>query len=181
MGRLKFLIAVISLAITFTSCVSSGKAAPRPGGSDTFGARFMAYNLRANLRAPDVFGAPIVVTTFVDLNNLNQSSVFGRVLAEQLLDELHKAGFTLSEIRKGRDIFMKEALGEMILSRNARDVLAKSSARAVIAGTYVVTTKSVIINARLLDINSPLVLSSSSYSLKMTEELKKLLTGEEPF
>ncbi|VAX21735.1 hypothetical protein MNBD_NITROSPINAE02-816 [hydrothermal vent metagenome] len=181
MGRLKLLIAVISIGVTLSACVSSVRAAPRPGGADTFGTRFMAYTLRTQLRQPDIFDSPIVVTTFADLNNLNQSSVFGRVIAEQLLDELHRAGFTVSEIRKGRDIFMKEALGEMILSRNARNVLSKSSARAVIAGTYVVTTKSVIINARLLDINSPLILSSSSYSLKMTEELKKLLTGEEPF
>lgn len=141
----------------------------------------MAHTIRYQLRTPEVIESPIVVTTFADLNNLNKSSVFGRVLAEQLLNELHMAGFTVSEIRKGKDIFMRETLGEMILSRDARKVLAKSTARAVLAGTYVVTTKSVIINARLLDVNSPLILSSCSYSLELTDEMKKLLTGEEPF
>ncbi|VAX24867.1 hypothetical protein MNBD_NITROSPINAE03-821 [hydrothermal vent metagenome] len=36
-------------------------------------------------------------------------------------------------------------------------------------------------NARLIDVNSPLILSSSSYTLKMNKEFEKMLTGESPF
>ncbi|VAX18253.1 hypothetical protein MNBD_NITROSPINAE04-559 [hydrothermal vent metagenome] len=159
--------------------VTSGPSGPSE--DDQFGTSFMAYTIKERLRKPRTIGQPMVVTTFVDLNNLSKSSVFGRVMAEQLLNKLHEAGFTVSELRKGKDIFMRQELGEMILSRDAHEVLNKSTADAVLAGTYVATSDSVIINARLLAVNSPLVLSSCSYRLKMTKELEKLLTGESPF
>ena len=66
-------------------------------------------------------------------------------------------------------------------SRDTRELLGRSNARAVLAGTYVATDDSVIINARLIDVNSPLILSSCSYNLRMNDKIMKLLTGESPF
>jgi TolB-like protein len=168
-------------SVMLASCVMPGPTSSTPNRKDQFGAAYMVSVLRDQLRHPEVVNQPVVVTTFVDLNNLNKSSIFGRVLAEEVLNELHQAGFTVSEIRKGRDIFIRQELGELILSRDAREVLSKFRARAILAGTYVATKESIIINARLIDINSPLILSSSSYTLKMTTTLEKMLTGESPF
>jgi len=170
---------MVAGSVLASSCVTPTNMGPH--SSDQFGAGYMVSVIRDQLRHPEVLNQPIIVTTFVDLNNLDKSSIFGRVLAEELLNELHQAGFTVSEIRKGRDIFIRKELGEMILSRNAREILGKSNARAILAGTYVATAKTIIINARLIDINSPLILSSCSYSLKMNKELKNMITGESPF
>jgi TolB-like protein len=181
------LIPILSLLalVTLTACSSvplTRGVGNGPGdGGDEFGARHMAQVIKGQLRAREVMDQPVVVTTFVDLNNLNRSSVFGRVLAERLLNEMHLAGFTVSEIRKGRDIFIREEVGEMILSRDTRELLGRSNARAVLAGTYVATDDSIIINARMIDVNSPLILSSCSYNLRMNAKLMKLLTGESPF
>ena len=174
-------LAIAALAtVTLASCVIDGQNNMIPKGKDKFGAAHMVAVIRDQLRHPEVVNQPVVVTTFVDLNNLNKSSIFGRVLAEEVLNELHHAGFTVSEIRKGKDIFIRQELGELILSRNAREVLGRSNARAILAGTYVATEKSIIVNARLIDINSPLILSSSSYTLKMNKDFEKMLTGESP-
>ncbi len=176
---------VTLLLLATAGCASGGYGMSGRGGTtaggDEFGARYMAQVVKSQLRAREVLDQPVVVTTFVDLNNLNRSSVFGRVLAERLLNEMHLAGFTVSEIRKGRDIFIREEVGEMILSRDTRELLGRSNARAVLAGTYVATDDSVIINARLIDVNSPLILSSCSYNLRMNDKVMKLLTGESPF
>ncbi len=177
------LLFVALFAMTSTGCMSlnQGYSPSSLGKSDPFGVRYLAQTLKEQLRDPDVVKKPVVVTTFVDLNKLNRSSVFGRVLAEQLLNELHHAGFTVSEIRKGKSVFMRAELGELILSRDTREVMSRSQAAAVLAGTYVATAESVIISARLLDVKSPLVISSCSYKLPMTTELEKLLTGDSPF
>ncbi|MBF0169973.1 MAG: hypothetical protein HQK87_02615 [Nitrospinae bacterium] len=172
------------LLLWATGCAAGGAGMGGSGqmaSNDEFGARYMAQVIKSQLRAREVLDQPVVVTTFVDLNNLNRSSVFGRVLAERLLNEMHLAGFTVSEIRKGRDIFIREEVGEMILSRDTRELLGRSNARAVLAGTYVATDDSVIINARLIDVNTPLILSSCSYNLRMNGKMIKLLTGESPF
>ncbi|QWR77219.1 FlgO family outer membrane protein [Candidatus Magnetomonas plexicatena] len=59
----------------------------------------------------------IIVTTFVDLNNLNRTSKFGRTLAEETLSELHKRGFKVADIRETGTIQMSENFGEIFLSR----------------------------------------------------------------
>jgi TolB-like protein len=178
--RASVVMAVVA-AVLFSSCASMrGKDEPRMD-ADMFGSRFLATTILGQLRSKEVLDQPIIVTTFVNLNNLNKSSVFGRAVAEKLLTELHQAGFTVSEIRKGKDIFLREELGELILTRDAKETMGKTHARAVLAGTYVATSDSIIINARLIDLQSPLILSSCSYTLKMTKELEKLLTGESPF
>lgn len=179
-------LAMQVLAICAAVFMSSCATAPANNdqlrlGADQFGSRFLAMTILEQLRSREVLNQPIIVTTFVNLNNLNKSSVFGRAVAEKLLTELHHAGFTVSEIRKGKDIFLREELGELILTRDARETMGKTHARAVLAGTYVATADSIIINARLIDLQTPLILSSCSYTLKMTKELEKLLTGESPF
>jgi TolB-like protein len=175
-------VLAVCVAMSLSSCASlqTGNDQFRLQG-DMFGSRFLAMTILDQLRSREVLNQPIIVTTFVNLNNLNKSSVFGRAVAEKLLTELHQAGFTVSEIRKGKDIFLREELGELILTRDARETMGKTHARAVLAGTYVATSDSVIINARLIDLQTPLILSSCSYTLKMTKELEKLLTGESPF
>lgn len=175
-------IAAILVAALFSSCATAPAANERVRLSgDMFGSRLLAMTILDQLRSREVLNQPIIVTTFVNLNNLNKSSVFGRALAEKLLTELHQAGFTVSEIRKGKDVFLREELGELILTRDAKETMGKTHARAVLAGTYVATADSVIVNARLIDLQTPLILSSCSYTLKMTKEFEKLLTGESPF
>lgn len=180
------LLALAAVIMFVAGCASltpprrHADAAPGDEG-DRLGARYLAYTIKGQLRHREVVNQPIVVTTFVDLNNLDKSSVFGRVLAEKLLTELHQAGFTVSEIRKGRDIYMRKELGEIILSRDLKEAPGQTRARAILAGTYVATEGAIIVNARLIDTNSPLILSSCSYNLKMNKELEKLLTGESPF
>ncbi|MGK7344815.1 MAG: FlgO family outer membrane protein [Candidatus Nitrospinota bacterium M3_3B_026] len=184
MKAARLIAGLLFAAAALSGCAGLAAAPKRavgPAPDDQFGAMYLAYTIKGQLRHREVMDQPIVVTTFVDLNNLARSSVFGRVLAEKLLTELHLAGFTVSEIRKGRDIFIRKELGELILSRDSREILGKSRARAALAGTYVATEDSVIVNARLIDVGSPLILSSCSYNLPMTGELQKLLTGEAPF
>lgn len=186
---IKLLASAMALfaALLTTSCATAPATPSQASSSgpsanvDTFGSKYLATTILGQLRTVEVVNQPIIVTTFVNLNNLNKSSVFGRALAERLLTELHMTGFTVSEIRKGKDIFLREELGELILTRDARDTMGRTHARAVLAGTYVATSDSVIVNARLIDLHTPLILSSCSYTLKMTKELEKLLTGESPF
>lgn len=180
-ARASAIVAICSAAF-FSSCATAPASNDQIRlGGDMFGSRFLAMSILDQLRSREVLNQPIIVTTFVNLNNLNKSSVFGRALAEKLLTELHQAGFTVSEIRKGKDVFLREELGELILTRDAKETMGKTHARAVLAGTYVATADSVIINARLIDLQTPLILSSCSYTLKMTKEFEKLLTGESPF
>ncbi|MEO5358430.1 MAG: FlgO family outer membrane protein [Nitrospirae bacterium YQR-1] len=76
----------------------------------------------------------IIVTTFVDLNNLNRTTKFGRILAEDTSSELHKRGFKVADVRETGTIQMAENFGEFFLSRGpvrkdtyTKDVLPQPS------------------------------------------------------
>ncbi len=143
---------------------------------DRFGTRYVGVTIAANMPKPKMSGMPIVITTFVDLNDLGKTSVFGRMMAEKMIDEMSRQGFHVVEFRKSQDIFVRKDGGEFILTRDAADLAKATNAMAVLAGTYIGTSKTVIINARLIDIKSPRVLSTASYEIERTDEVDGLLT-----
>lgn len=151
-------------------------APPKPT-VDRFGTRFMALTITNNMPKPQMSGMPIVITTFVDLNDLGKTSVFGRMMAEKMIDEMTKMGFHVVEFRKSQDIFVKKDGGEFILTRDVTELSKVTNAMAVLAGTYLATSKSVIINARLIDIKTPRVLSTASYDIERNDEVEGLLSG----
>ncbi|MBP9838945.1 MAG: hypothetical protein KBC84_09560, partial [Proteobacteria bacterium] len=61
---------------------------------------------------------PIAVTTFVDLDNLYQTSTFGRILAEQMISELSMRGYKVVELRMAEALQIMHDRGEFGLSRD---------------------------------------------------------------
>ena len=178
------LIAIALLAAFTAGC---GLRMPPPKNivtserDDRFGTLYIANELNRNLQKRDIMDAPVIVTTFVDLNDLGKTSVFGRMMAERLIDELSRKGFKVLEVRRAQDLFMKKDVGELILTRDVAELTGSSNARTVLAGTYVANEQSVIINARLIDTKSPQVISTVSYEVAMTQEIQGLLQGTSPF
>lgn len=177
-AALAILITLISTACA-TGLVPQGHYQKNP--ADRFGTQFLAREIYRNLRTPGIIDAPTIVTSFVDLNELDKSSVFGRLIAEKMLNELNRQGFHVVEIRRAQDLFIKKSVGEMILTRDINELASITKARTVLAGTYVATSERVIINARLIDIKSPEILSSVSYEVELTEEIENLIRGVSPF
>ncbi len=192
MNSARLLLILVAVASLASACAFTNAAAPDMAQAklmdDRFGTRYLASEIFTNLRVPTVRNYPIIVTTFVNLNELDETSVFGRMMAEKLLDELNRKGFTVVEIRRAQDLFVKKAVGkfkevagEFILTRDTSELAEHTDARAVLAGTYVATTKVLMINARLMDLKTPRILSSVSYEVRMTQEIESLLTGISPF
>lgn len=146
-----------------------------------FGEETLARELNKNLRYPEFKKYPVIVTTFVDLNDLEKTSVFGRVMAEKLLHHMNQEGFHVVEVRRAQDLFIKKEVGEMILTRNTSELAKATKAKSVLVGTYVATTNALIINGRLVDIKTPRILSTFSYEVPITDEIESLLSGETPF
>ncbi len=135
----------------------------------------MAMQLLKNFRGETGPDGPIVVTTFVDLNNLYRTSPFGRYIAEQLMGELQRAGFNVVEIRKTEALMIKPRFGEYGLSREIQEIARQSSARYVLAGTYVTRGRYILINARVISNENNLVASSGLKILRRDPFLEKML------
>ena len=60
----------------------------------------------------------MIVTTPVNLRNLNESSALGLQLSEELAHYFVSMGYRVQEVRKGSGLFFDELNGEMLLTRN---------------------------------------------------------------
>lgn len=120
---------------------------------------------------------PIGVTTLVNLDDLYETSSFGRVYSEHLMSELVMRGYDVVELRHADALRFLSAGGEFGLSRELGAVRASQQLGSVLVGTYEVSPERVYINARLINPSTSMILSAGSVEMSKTKEIAKLLRG----
>ena len=138
-----------------------------------FKTSYMADQIHAYFRGN--IAAPIAVTTFVEIDNLYQSSTFGRILAEQLISELSMRGYKVIEIRLSDAVQIMEDQGEMGLSREVNTLRGSQEIAGLVVGTYASSPSRVYVNSRIIDPRSSQVISVGSVEMNKTEEIAQLL------
>lgn len=118
---------------------------------------------------------PIGVTSFVNADDLYSTSSFGRMYAEQVMNELAMRGYDVIELRHADAVQFISNRGEFALSRDPSSVRRERELGGVVVGTYVVSPVRVYVNARLLDPSSSMVLSAGSVEMAKTDELSRML------
>ncbi|MBU0665502.1 MAG: hypothetical protein KJ990_13300 [Proteobacteria bacterium] len=121
-------------------------------------------------RQPDL---PILSTTFVNNNDLKETSRFGRILQEHITSRLVQLGYATKELKLRDTLLMQERSGETMLSRNVEDINDKQSlsAQAVLVGTYSYTDRIMYISARLINPKDRNIISSYDYRLCMDDNI----------
>lgn len=163
-----------------TGCIPKAKT----GGTvsvispDFFGiGEEIAQQIDANLRQPMGRGQGVIMTTVVDIDDLYQTSRFGRTLTEAVATRLFRHGFGVSEVRKSAELLIKSSSGELMLTRDATLLAEELEAQAIVAGTYSLTPNSIIVNIKLLDASSNAVLSVAGLEIQRSPNINHLLYG----
>jgi len=120
----------------------------------------------------------VMVSTFVNLNNLYATSSLGRYLAEQMIGELQLAGVEVVEVRKSPGILVSRNHGEYGLSRDMDELAFVQPVQAMVVGTYSVTDGEIFVNARLLRNEDNVVISSAAMVLPVDNLTARLLADE---
>jgi TolB-like protein len=120
-----------------------------------------ALELMGGIREFDPTEKTVAVAAFVDLDKVEETSAFGRYVAERMGQELHKLGFKTLELRQRKDIEIIHDKGEFILSRRSSELLRKSRVEAVAVGTYAIVDDEVVVNTRLIGVDTARVMSVS--------------------
>jgi len=118
---------------------------------------------------------PIIVASLVDVTDLEQSSVLGRIVGEQISSRLTQLGYTTREMRFRGNILVREGDGELALSRDVQKISKAQEAQAVVTGVYAVADNTVYVTLRLIRAHDSLVISSFDYSLPKNENISSLL------
>ena len=111
--------------------------------------REMADQLFSGVDNSSLQGKIAFPVSFVDQENVNNSSPFGRLIAEQLFYELNQRGIPVQEYRGSSTITVQQNAGTTFLSPKSRNV-AVGGGEMVIAGTYYRDKDAVFVNARLI-------------------------------
>jgi len=167
-SKIKHIFIAIVTLFTLSACASGDMVSGDETGDEKKMSRMealeekildVALELKQRVEQFDPGEKTVAVTSFVDLNNLDSSSSFGRFVAERLSMEMHDLGFNIRELRQRKSIKFKRQEGEFGLTRQSTDLMRKFQVDAVLAGTYLIVGAEVVVNARLIDVDSSRVIS----------------------
>jgi TolB-like protein len=118
---------------------------------------------------------PLIVATLANMDALEESSPCGRIVAEQVSGQFSRSGYQMVEMKFRDKVFIKQNVGELLLTREIKEVATNHSAQAVIVGTYAESEKMVFVNLKLIRPGDNIVLSTYDYAVPMDRTVKSLL------
>lgn len=165
-------LACASLAACATGGVKFGPAE----SSQLIAANYAAADrLVSGIQRPISKDAPILVATLVRLENLEASSNLGRLVSEQVASRLTQHGYLVPELKLRGSIFIRSDQGELLLSRDVRQIAISHHAQAIVVGTYAVGADVVYVHLEMVDAVSGHVISAHDYFLPMIAQVRVLL------
>ncbi len=126
--------------------------------------------LMARLQAHLPVGSgPLIVATLANIDALEQSSTLGRVVSEQVSARFAQAGYKVVEMKFSNSVYIRQDQGEMMLSREVRELADAHAAKAVIVGTYAESKNYVFINLKVVKPGSNAILAVHDYALPVND------------
>lgn len=127
-----------------------------------------------------VTSKPLLVASFVNVDNVQTSSTLGRIVAEQIGSRFAQHGHRVIEVKLRSDsIFTKgnsyNNEGEYILSREIQDISRSHNAYAIVAGTYAASKRYVYVTAKVIRTSDGVIISSHDYRLPMGPDTKRMV------
>jgi hypothetical protein len=122
----------------------------------------------------------LMLTSFVTLDNLEETSSLGRLLAEQIGAGLTQQGFTVIDPRlDSNNINIVQKSGEFMLSRDVLKLSNKHDIQAVVAGHYTVAQTvdgvKLFVNIKIIRASDNVVLSSLASGVVINQAIRSLL------
>ena len=103
---------------------------------------------------------PVLITSFVRLDNFKKTTEFGRIVSESMINELSNRGFNIIEYRGQMAVSINEK-GEYFITRNPYKLKDEIPNTYVVVGTYSRQFGKVMLNARVIDNITGKIISSS--------------------
>ena len=170
------LITLLFISCLICGCATVGKNDNKVPGESTLSIPSVGNfndkmeNLAAQLDKNAVRKEPsntYIVTSFANLDKIGDTSALGRLISENLMHGLQMHKWQILEVRLAKGIDVTES-GEFSLSRDVNKLKDEYKISGIVAGTYSVAEGNLTINARAIDVNTGIVISSAQAYIPVT-------------
>ncbi|MCL4756886.1 MAG: hypothetical protein KJZ96_00945 [Rhodocyclaceae bacterium] len=176
------ILAALAAAVLATGCANTQtNGRIEPTYEEASKDRFLVAN-RAGLDAliegldRDTYGGtPILVATVVNINDLRRSAPLGRTVSEQYASQLVSRGYNVKELKLRGDVFVQEGTGELLLSREIKDIAKSHAAMLVLVGTYSSASNYTYISLKLVRTEDGRIIRAHDYALPNDRDVTRLL------
>lgn len=178
--RFKFIPVVVTLA-ALAACSTSVNVRVDPTYEEAAASRFVATNrdainkLVAGFDLGPTGDSPVLVATIVNVNDMRRTAPLERTLSEQYASHMVAAGFNVKEMKLRGDVFVKEETGELLLSREIKDIARSHSANLVLVGTYSTAANFTFISLKFVRTEDSRIIRAYDYALPNDKDVNKLL------
>lgn len=149
-----------------------------PSGIFKSGIIFLADQLERNVD-PAEKKKSTIVTSFATLDDLAETSAFGRLVGEHLMHELQIRGWAVNDIRLTSDIIINQS-GEFTLSRDIKRLRGVVPAANVVTGSYTTSADGVLLSVRVIDFTTGQLTSSAETRFKLDAFMASLIYKPRP-
>jgi TolB-like protein len=188
-GRSAFLTTVLMASVALGAC-DTVRYTPAFKGAD-FRAEQNETMAHYSYKAADIVidqsrfaisgDTPLLIGTLTDVDQVETSNTFGRMVAEQVAARFVQQGYSVSELKLRNSVNIQNAYmgergaGEFLLSRDVESVRGEHKAAAVVTGTYAVASGEVLVNLRMMDVGSGTIIASTDYVIPRDADVDALL------
>ena len=132
---------------------------------------------------PNQSDQPILITTLVNNDNLDETSSFGRSFQNHLVAGFASRAYAVKEIKLRRNMLVETHKGEFMLTRDMQEMAAKQRAQAIVVGTYTMANRIMYLSIRLVSPSNQAIRGVYEKKLYLDDNSLRLLglklkTGE---
>lgn len=168
--------AMLLCVLALSACAGAGPSYLAAKNSEFTQANYEAVDkLVTTTAVPIDKNTPLLVATVVNIDSLNRSSRFGRLISEQIASRLTQLGFNVTEMKLRNDVYIREGTGELLLSRDVRDLSKNYNAQVVVVGNYAVASGYVYLTLKAVTVTDNRVIAAANYVLPLSENTQALL------
>lgn len=182
LSRLPSLVALAAASVLLTGCFNSTvPVRVGPTYEEAAASQFLDSNrdavvkLTAGFDLSSLGQGPVLVATVVNVNDLSRSAPLGRTLSEQYASHMAAIGFNVKEIKLRGDVFVREGAGELLLSREIKDIARSHNASLVLVGTYSAAANFTYVSLKLVRTEDSRIIRGHDYALPNDRDVQRLL------
>ena len=179
MMRIVRLMALCSAILGLAGCADTPRQ-PDPVSADEYIARTYTAvdHLVAQMEGKqdrNLARNPVIVATVVNIDELTESSRLGRSVSEQVATRMTQKGFQVIELKLRGNIFVQRSQGELLLSREIKEISLSHNAQAVVVGTYSTAKNFVHVNLKVVTGDTQRILAATDYGLPLDTNTQAML------